>query len=88
MPRETEKPPLTIIDEKPTDGTSTSKKDQDRHGTMKSEFFLTGSVHALTEPRRRIDESFCQDGHGVMNVHMFFLSTFFLQVFFYGFVHM
>ena len=29
MPRETEKPPLTMIDEKPTDGTSTSKKDQD-----------------------------------------------------------
>ena len=29
MPRETEKLPLTMIDEKPTDGTSTSKKDQD-----------------------------------------------------------
>ena len=27
MPRETEKPPLTMIDEKPTDGTSTSKED-------------------------------------------------------------
>ena len=40
MPRETEKPPLTTIDEKPIDGTSTSKKDQDRHGTMKSEIFL------------------------------------------------
>ena len=37
MPRETEKPPLTMIDEKPTDGTSTSKKDEDGHGTMKSE---------------------------------------------------
>ena len=37
MPRETEKPPLTMIDEKPTDGTSTSKKDQDGHGVMKSE---------------------------------------------------
>ena len=32
MPRETEKPPLTMIDEKPTDGTSTSKKDQEGHG--------------------------------------------------------
>ena len=39
MPRETEKPPLTMIDEKPTDGTSTSKKDQHGHGTMKSEMF-------------------------------------------------
>ena len=37
MPRETEKPPLTKIDEKPTDGTSTSKKDQDGHGMTKSE---------------------------------------------------
>ena len=39
MPRETEKTPLTMIDEKPTDGTSTIKKDQDGHGTMKSENF-------------------------------------------------
>ena len=37
MPRETEKPPLTMIDEKPTDGTSTNKKPQDGHGMMKSE---------------------------------------------------
>ena len=42
MPRETEKLPLTMIDEKPTDGTSTSKKDQDGHGMMKSENFLKG----------------------------------------------
>ena len=33
VPRETEKPPLTMIDEKPADG---SKKDQDGHGMMKS----------------------------------------------------
>ena len=39
MPRETEKPPLTMIDGMPTDGTSTSKKDQDGHGMMKSENF-------------------------------------------------
>ena len=39
MPREAEEPPLTMIDEKPTDGTSTSKKDQDGHGMMKSEKF-------------------------------------------------
>ena len=39
MPRETEKPPLTMIDEKRTDGTSTSMKDQDGHGMMKSEKF-------------------------------------------------
>ena len=37
MLRETEKPPLTMVDEKPTDGTSTSNKDQHGHGTMKSE---------------------------------------------------
>ena len=40
MLRETEKPSLTMIDGKPTDGTSTSKKDQDGHGMMKSEFFF------------------------------------------------
>ena len=39
MPRETEKPPLTMIDEKPTDGTSTGQKDHDRHGMMKFENF-------------------------------------------------
>ena len=50
MLRATEKPPLTMIDEKPTDGTSTSKKDQDVHGIMKSE---KGS-----EPRRRIEDFF------------------------------
>ena len=61
MPRETERPQLTMIDEKPTDGTSTSKKDQDGHGTMKSENFLKGS-----EPRRRIEDFFCQECHGVM----------------------
>ena len=45
MPRETEKPPLTMIDEKPTDGTRISKKDQDGHGMMKSKKFLKGSEH-------------------------------------------
>ena len=39
MPREIEKRPLAMIDEKPTDGTSTGKKDQDGHGMMKSENF-------------------------------------------------
>ena len=53
MPRETEKPPLIMIDEKPTDGTSTSKKNQDGHGRMKSENFVKGS-----EPRRRIEDIF------------------------------
>ena len=52
-----------MIDEKPTDGTSTSKKDQDGHGMMKSDNFLKGS-----EPRRRIEVIFCQDGYGVVNV--------------------
>ena len=45
MPRETEKPPLTMIDEKPTDGTSTSKKDQDGHGMRKSENFFQGVLY-------------------------------------------
>ena len=58
MLRETEKPPLTMIDEKPTDCTSTSKKDKDGHEMMKSENFLRGSVHILTEPRRRIEDFF------------------------------
>ena len=39
-PRETEKPSLMMIDEKPTDGTRTCWKDQDGHGIMKSEFFF------------------------------------------------
>ena len=39
MPREAEKLPLIMIDEKPTDGTNSSKKDQDGHGKMKSEMF-------------------------------------------------
>ena len=50
MPRETEKSPLAVIDEKPLDGRSTSKNDQDGHGMTKSENFLRGS-----EPRRRIE---------------------------------
>ena len=49
MLRETEKPPLTMIDVKPTDGTSTSKNDQDGHGMMKSEFFWDFA------PKRRIE---------------------------------
>ena len=39
MPRETEKRPLKMINEKPTHGTSTSNEDQDWHGTMMSENF-------------------------------------------------
>ena len=35
----TKKPSLTMIDGKPTNGTSTSKKDQDGHGMTKSENF-------------------------------------------------
>ena len=76
MPRETEKPPLTMIDGKPTDGTSLSKKDQDGHGMMKSDNFSKCS-----ESRRRI-EDFFQDGHGVMNVDFFPTDVFF------SFVHM
>ena len=73
MPRETEKPPLTMIDEKPTDGTNTSKKDQLGHGTIKSEFFFLRSLYLhspnpLTEPRRRIEDFFRQDHHGGMKV--------------------
>ena len=60
MPRETEKPPPTMIDEEPTDGTSTGKKDQDGHGMMKSENFR-GFRTQTTKWKK------CQDGHGVMN---------------------
>ena len=66
MPRETEKPPLTMIDEKPTDGTSTSKKDQDGHGMMKSKNF-----ERVPNPDDELKNFFCQDGHGVMNVDFF-----------------
>ena len=59
MRRETEKPPLTMIDEEPTDGTSTSKKDQDGHGMMKSENF-----QRVPNPDDEL-KFFCQDGHGV-----------------------
>ena len=45
--------PRSLIDEKPTDGTSTGKKDQDGHGMMKSENFLRSS-----EPIRRIEDFF------------------------------
>ena len=39
MPRETEKPSLTVIEGKPTGGTSTSKKDQDWYAMVGSEKF-------------------------------------------------
>ena len=64
MPRETEKLPLTMIDEKPTDGKSTSKKDQDGHGMMKSENF-----YRVPNPDDEMDNFFGQDDHGVMNVN-------------------
>ena len=69
MPRETEKPPLTMVDEKPTDGTSTSKKDQDGHGMMKSAIFFFEGFRRQTTNWRII---FRPDGHGLMNV--FFLD--------------
>ena len=47
--RETEKPSLTMIYGKPTDGTSTSQKEQDRHGMMKSEIFFFGNSHPSDE---------------------------------------
>ena len=59
MPRETEKPSLTLIDGKPTDGTSTGKKDQDGHGMMKSENF-----QGISHPSDELN-IFCQDGHGL-----------------------
>ena len=39
VPWGTERSPLTMIDEKPTDGTSASKTKLDGHGMMKSEIF-------------------------------------------------
>ena len=86
MPRETEKPPLTMIDEKPTDGTSTSKKDQDVHGMMKSEnFFQRGSVHTLPEPRRRIEEFFLSRWSWSDKCSFFLSLDFFLDRVFLGF---
>ena len=77
---ETEKPALTMIDEKPTDGTNTSKKDQD--GTWNDGVweFLRGSIHTLTEPRRRIEVFFVKM---VMEWWMLIFSrqSFFKQVF-------
>ena len=46
------------MNEEPTDETSTSKKDQDGHGKMKSYKCLRDSVRTFTEPRRRIEELF------------------------------
>ena len=53
MPRETGKLSLTMVDGKPTDGTSTSKKDQDGHGMMKSGKFFPKRGFA---PKRRIED--------------------------------
>ena len=49
-----------MIDEKPTDGTST--------GTWNDEVYVF--LRGGSDPRQRID-FFCQDGHGVMNVDFF-----------------
>ena len=80
MPRETEKPPLTVIDEKPTDGTSASKKDPDGHEMMKSENFLQ-----VSEPRRRIDEFFLSRRSWSDECWFFFSTEFFSTEFFWGF---
>ena len=61
-----------MIDEKSTDGTSTSKKDQDGHGTMKSKNFFRDFA-----PKRRIEYLFVKM---VMNVEFFF-DKFSRQVF-------
>ena len=72
----------TMIDEKPTDGTSTSKKDQDGHGTMKSENFFKGVLYIHSpNPDDELKNFFCQDGHGVMIVHFFSRQSFFPQFF-------
>ena len=80
MPWETEKPPLAKVDEKPTDGTSTSKKESRRTWNDAVWECLRSSVRTLTEPRQRIEDFCCQDDYGVMNVHLFarrFFPTFF-----------
>ena len=66
MPRETEKSPLTMIDGKPTEGISTSKKDQDGHGVVKSESF-----QGVPNPDDELNKFFFQYGQGVMNVDFF-----------------
>ena len=52
MPRETEKPSLAIIDGEPTDGTSTSKKDQDGHGMRSLDFFLKKLEEFRTQAKK------------------------------------
>ena len=69
-----------MMDEKPTDGTSTSKKDQDGHGMMKSE-----NLKRVPTPDDELN-NFCQDGRGVKNVDFFLDRVFSTQ--FSVFVHM
>ena len=67
--REIEKPPLTLIDGKAIDGTSTRKKDQDGQRVMKSENFK--GVLDIRSPNPDCELKnlffFSQDGHGVMS---------------------
>ena len=72
MPRETEKPPLTMIDEKPTDGTNTSKKDHDGQWNDEVWEFFKG----VPNPDDELKKFFRQGDHRVMNVN-FFLTEFF-----------
>ena len=86
MPRETEKPPLTMIDEKPTDGTSTSKKkDQDGHGMMKSENFL--GVLGIHSPNPDDEFKNCLSRWTWRDECSFFLQSF-SNSFFLVLVHM
>ena len=63
MPRETEKPPLTMIDEKPTDGTSTSKE--------RSRLTWNYEVSRVPNPDDELKNFVCQDGHAVMSFFFF-----------------
>ena len=50
-----------MIDEKPTDGTSTNKKAQDGHGTTKSEIFIGVLYIHSPNPADEVNNFFCQD---------------------------
>ena len=83
MHRETEKPPLKMIDEKLTDATSTSKKIKTDMKWWSLRIF-SSSMHTLTEPRRRIEETcLFQDGHGVLMEK--FLDRIFSTIFWVSF---
>ena len=73
MSRETEKPSLMMIDGKPIDGTSTSGRDQDGHGMMKSEDLFSTEIFLRVSCTCSSDYSvydgWCTDTH-LLHAHL------------------